>query len=246
MHLDEGQVQRLLHGELTTADALAVRRHLAECGTCRERVDVATDEEGDVLTALAALDHAVPAVSSGAIERRARATAVRRVPRAAGIVIALGIAGAAYAAPGSPLPAWLGALSGWVRGEPSVSQVTSSPSPLIPSDAAGIAVRPGASLTIAFTSWQTAGVARVRLADGGHVEVRAPNGAATFSSDADRLVIDNRGGAATFEIQIPRSAPRVEILVNGTRRYLKEGDRVAANESSEETGVHTIPMSRAP
>lgn len=246
MHLDEGQVQRLLHGELTPADALTVRRHLAECGPCRDEVDVATDEERDVFTALAALDHAVPAVSTSAIERRAHSTAVRRVPRAAGVVIALGVAGAAYAAPGSPLPAWLGALSGWIRGEPSVSQVASSPSPPAPSDAPGIAVPPGSSLTIAFTSWQTAGVARVRLADSAHVVVRAPNGAATFSSDADRLVIDNRGGTATFEIRIPRSARRVEILVNGTRRYLKEGDRVAANESRDEAGVHTIPLSRAP
>jgi hypothetical protein len=90
------------------------------------------------------------------------------------------------------------------------------------------------------------GLARVRLTDSAHVVVRAANGAATFSSDADRLVIDNRGGVGTFEIQIPRSAPRVEVLVNGARRYLKEGDRVTVNEPAEEPGVYAIPLSRAP
>ena len=143
MHLDDGQVQRLLHGELAPADALAARRHLAECVVCRERVDAATDEEAEVFAALAALDHAAPAVSIGAIERGAQVDAVRRLPWAAGIVIALGVAGVAYAMPGSPLPAWLGGLTSWIRGEPSVAQVVSSPSRPAASDAPGVAVPPG-------------------------------------------------------------------------------------------------------
>jgi hypothetical protein len=84
----------------------------------------------------------------------------------------------------------------------------------------------------------------VWLTDSAQVVVRAPGGAATFSSDADRLVIDNRGGTGTFEIQIPRTAPRVEILVDQIRRFLKEADRITANELPGAQGLYAIPLSR--
>ena len=120
------------------------------------------------------------------------------------------------------------------------------PSPPSPSPApavAGVPIAPGQRLIIAFTSSQAEGDAHVRLTDGAEVVVRAPSGAATFSSDADRLVIDNRGGTGTFEIQIPRTAPRVEIVVDRTRRFLKEADRVTASEGPAAPGVYAIPLS---
>jgi hypothetical protein len=242
MHLDEGQVQRLLHHELARAHEIAVRGHLAECVVCRERVTVAAQEESDVFALLGAVDHPVPVIAAGAIERKAHGRDTRRLKWAAGIVLALGIGGAAYAAPGSPLPRLLSVLTGRVRPGVEVSQSPSSPSPRGGAGVAGVAIAPGQHLLIVFTSLQAAGEARVSLTDGAEAIVRAPSGAATFSSDADRLVIDNRGGTGTFEIQVPRAAPRVEILVDAMRRFLKEGDRITANEPPGAPGLYVIPL----
>lgn len=217
MHLDEEQVQRLLHRELAPPLETAVREHLAECIECRGRVAQAEREEDEVHALLRHLDHPAPRVDPHAVAARARARGVRWVRWAAGIVVALGLAGAAYAAPGSPLPAWVEAVVRWVEG--GSAEV---PDPGV----AGIAVAPGRELVILFTSAQPEGQAEVSLTDGAEVVVRAPIGAATFTSDVDRLVIDNQGSPATFEIQIPRTAPRVEIRVAGDRIFLKEGSRV--------------------
>jgi len=99
---------------------------------------------------------------------------------------------------------------------------------------AGIAVAPGRALVILFTSPQVEGQAQVSLTDGTEVVVRAPSGTATFTADVDRLVIDNPGSRATFEIQIPRAAPWVEIRVQGVPIFLKEGSRV--------TGSYLLPL----
>jgi hypothetical protein len=244
MHLDEAQVQQLLHGELARVDETAAREHLAACIVCRDRVAVAAREEADVFAVLGAVDHPAPVIAVSAIEGRARAPDARRLKWAASVVLALGIAGAAYAAPGSPLPRLVGTLSGWMRPDPERAQTRSSPSPPGAASVAGVAIAPGQRLVIVFASSQAEGDAFVRLTDGAEVVVRAPSGAATFSSDADRLVIDNRGGTRTFEIQIPRTAPHVEILVERMRRFVKDADRIKANELPGEPGLYAVPLSR--
>ena len=80
------------------------------------------------------------------------------------------------------------------------------------------------------------------LIDGAEVVVRASIGAAIFSSDVDRLVIDNRGSSATFEIKVPRAAPRVEIRVGTDRIFLKEGPRVTTEKSTESRGTYLLPL----
>jgi hypothetical protein len=240
MHLDEDQVQRLLHGELGSSSE-AARAHLAACVACRERVAVAQREEADVFGLLTAVDDPVPSVDAAVIQKRARAPDARRLSWAAGIVLALGIAGVAYAAPGSPVQRWVTALVGRLRSGPGVTQ-QAPPTRASPLGMAGVAVDPGHNLLIAFTSTQTAGDVLVRMTDSTQVVVRAPSGSATFSSDADRLVIDNGAGSGTFEIDLPRSAPRVEISVRGMRRFLKEGHRVTGNTRPDAAGVYAIPL----
>ena len=175
-------------------------------------------EDAELFSLLGALDHPVPRVDARAVA----ALATRRRPAylrwAAGIVLGLGLAGAAYALPGSPLRAWVRAL---VHGTaPGPTQADSG--------FAGIAVAPGQGLSVVFTARQAVGSADVILTDSAEVVVRALTGAATFTSAADRLVIENTGSDATFEIQIPRAAPRVEILVEGSSILLKAGDHLTA------------------
>ena len=80
------------------------------------------------------------------------------------------------------------------------------------------------------------------LTAGAEVVVRAPAGSATFTSLASRLVIGNHGPAATFDIEIPRTAARVEVLVEGGRIFLKEGHNVTVSDSGGGTGPYVLPL----
>src|SRR5918995_1770224 len=103
MHLDEEQVQRALHRELRPDARSAVDDHLSTCPECRSKLLQAESEESWVLERLSTLDHVPPPVTVGSVMARARRSAAW-TRLAAGIILALGAAGVAYAAPGSPLP----------------------------------------------------------------------------------------------------------------------------------------------
>lgn len=242
MHLDEEQAQRLLHGELPGSAEAVARAHLAECADCRERIAEAEREERQVDALLRHVDHDPPRISARAVARRARAQDLGWARWAAGIIIALGIAGAAYASPGSPLPAWLDAIAEWIEGP--VDRPGSDSAPVLPQDSAvaGIAVAPGRELIILFTSSQAEGQVRISLTDSADVVVRAPIGTATYTADAERLVIDNQGSVSTFEVQIPRAASRVEIRLAGDRIFLKEGRRITTDQSTIEGGPYVLPL----
>lgn len=178
-------------------------------------------EDKAVYALLRHLDHPAPPLDAQTIAARARRRRFAPARRAAGIILTLGVAGAAYAAPGSPLPAWVKSATDWIAGGPERPTETG---------VSGLAIAPGRALVIRFRSPQDAGRVMVSLTDGAEVRVRAPIGAATFTSDVDQLVIDNRGPAATFAIEIPRSAPRVEIRVGDKPIYLKEGSRITTGQ----------------
>ena len=231
MHLDEERVQRLLHGELSREARNSALEHLAACAECRGRVDGAEREERVVGALLREIDDPAPPIDAETIASLARESRQSgdggSLRRAAGFLLALGLAGAtyaAYAAPGSPLPAWTASVAGWLGGRHHESAPAVAPAE--GAGVAGIAVDPGTSLLILFTSPEAAGRARVTLTDGPDVAVHAPIGAATFTTDAERLVIDNHGASATYRIEIPRGAPRVEIRVGSVPIFLKEGARV--------------------
>ena len=219
MHLDEDQVERLLHRELAGSAEASAREHLAACPDCRRRVVQAEREEEEVYALLRQLDHPPPQVNARAVAARTRTRDIGWARWAASIVLALGVAAAAYAAPGSPVRAWVQAVADRIGGRPRAGAPDRG--------AAGIAVVPGQKLVIVFTSLQAEGHAVVALSDGAEVVVRAPSGAATFTTDADRLVVDNHGATANFQVQIPGAAPRVEIWVNGVRVFLKDGASVS-------------------
>ncbi len=242
MHLDEEQLQRLLHGELNAGDTRDARGHLAACDDCRERLVMAERDEGEIFGLLRQVDHPLPRVHAEALAARARNIGLVWGRWAAGILLVLGAAGAAYAVPGSPIRQWMRSAAAWIAREDRVSPAPRQAS--VPTaSAAGIAAVPGRNYVIAFLSAEPGGQARVSLTDGAEVTVRAPSGAARFTSAADRLLIDNQGSGATFEIEIPRTAPRVEIRVAGKRIFLKQGERIAAPHSAEVRGEYLIGLS---
>ncbi|MCI0372756.1 MAG: hypothetical protein L0214_15595, partial [candidate division NC10 bacterium] len=99
----------------------------------------------------------------------------------------------------------------------------------------------GDRLVVRFDSAQATGEVLVSLTDAGEVTVRAPAGAVTFTSDSELLSIHNPEASASYALEIPRSAPRVEIQVAGARIFLKEGDRVTAAAPPAE-GLYRLPL----
>jgi hypothetical protein len=243
VHPDEEQLQRLLHGELSPGTERGLRDHLAECAECRDRLVAAKRDESEIFALLRQVDHPLPRVSAEAVAARALGGRVEWARWAAGILLLLGMAGAAYALPGSPVRSWVRSLVLWVS---SSKQQPAAPSqPQLPAErAAGIAALPGPSFVIVFESPEPGGQARVSLTSGEQVTVRAPLGAANFTSAADRLVIDNQGIGATYDIEIPRAAPRVEIRVAGTRIFLKDSSRVVS-DAVEERGSYALSLDTA-
>ena len=231
MHLDEERLQRLVHGELTTPDEADARGHVASCEECALRLALAEREEREVEALLARVDEPAPWVSADAVMRRARmeeATPSERGPRPAharrwavmlSAAVLLGST-AVLAMRASSLREW---MNHTLVGAGAGTRTRSLPQP-IDSRAGGIAVEPGDRLTIVFSTPQDQGGVRVSLSDGAEVEIQGPPGAASFTSEAQRLVVDNRG-AAVFEIRVPRSAPWIEIQVASSRVFLKDGSR---------------------
>jgi hypothetical protein len=258
MHPDDEVIQRLAHGELAAAKGRAVAEHLRACSGCRER-RARLDEEDEQLDALLRhLDAPQPRVTLEQVVARARESQVAQGSRsmpatapprrglpwvrwAAAIVIALGVASGAYAAPGSPLPGWLDAVQAWMRGGSQAASSGASSTPEPSRSPAGIAVDPGRSLAIVFASPQESGSLTILLGEGTQVVVRATGGAPGFGSELDRIVIENQGSTSDFEIEIPRGAPRVEVLVGQVRVFLLEGSRVTTRGASGDDGRFTVP-----
>jgi hypothetical protein len=242
MHLDEEQVQRLLHGELGGPAATSVRHHLDTCPECRFRMTEAEGEEAWVLDRLGRLDHARPKLTAEAIlgARPRRASGWGRM--AAGIFLTLAAAGVAYAAPGSPLPRVIDRIINLVSRAPE-RPVKPAPSPSAKESQAGIAVAPGTRLTIVFLGDQSEDTAIISLTDSAEVMVRALGGTTTFTSEHDRLAIGHQGGPATFEILIPRTAPSVEVRAGGRRLLLKEGSGIITVARPNQEGQYLLPLS---
>ena len=241
MHLDEEQVQRFLHRELPATAAVAVEEHLAACPACQEMVALARHEIAEVDDLLGKIDHPLPKVTAETIIRQAAGRGPQWGRWAAGVLLVLVLGGVAYAAPGSPVPRWTQALVSWAGGREDALPL--APTPQTPrAEMAGVAVTPGARLIIMFASTQPLGQAQVSLTEGGEVVVRTISGGATFTSDVDRLLIQNPGSTADFEIEIPRTAPRVEIRVGGSRIFLKDGARVTTETPSDSAGIFSLPL----
>jgi anti-sigma factor RsiW len=227
MHLDDELLQRLIDRELSPEAADPVRGHLETCAACRDRVARAGREEVEIGRLLQLLDHPAPPVTPDRIAARVRPRRLRGIRWAAMLLLAAGLAGVAYAAPGSPLRAWITSLRQPTEAPLGPSVPAGEPPRSQDSGLAGIAVPPGTRLVLQFASRQEAGAAVVTLAaTATEVTVRAPAGAATFVAGPDSLLIDNRGAGAGYAIEIPADAPRVEIRLAGTRIFLKDGATV--------------------
>ncbi|HZI73850.1 MAG TPA: hypothetical protein VFD73_07440, partial [Gemmatimonadales bacterium] len=107
MHLGEEQIQRLLEHDGESFPGGHGQEHLQSCAECRARLAEAEREESWLFERLHLLDHPVPAVSLREVISRSRRRLPPWVRVAAGVLLAVATAGAAYAFPGSALPHWV-------------------------------------------------------------------------------------------------------------------------------------------
>jgi hypothetical protein len=245
MHLEAEQIQRLIHGELEAPARAALSRHLGECGDCRRRLEEADLDEKRVLDLLREVDQEAPLVTAPMLARRARRERSAWHRKAAGVVLALMATGAvAYAVPDSPIRGWLERATAWVGMTVPSNSPRSGEAPF--REANGIAVAPGERFAVRFTAEQSKGVVIVSMTDENEVVARVLDGTATFTTALQGLLIDNRGSAADYAIDLPKSAPQVEILIAGRRAWLKQKDRVLTEAPIGPSGGYVIPLAPKP
>jgi hypothetical protein len=239
MHLNDDRIQRLIDGELTVADERSARAHVAECASCRERVDAA-DDASAVSTLLMALDGPTPAIPFERIEVRARTRRPMPWTRSAiGWAAAVVVAVAAVAAPGSPVPGWVGGAVRWVSG---ASPPATAPAPAPEADGAGIAVDPGASFVIEIQDRGVGGTVIVLWTDDDRVAVRSSLAGTAFTSSTDRLVVAIDRDSVTLEVAVPRTAPRVEIRAGDRILWLGQEGRISVPSTPGPDGAYRISI----
>jgi anti-sigma factor RsiW len=230
MHLDEETIQRLLDGELDPAAQAAARAHLPACPGCRDRLAETEREEARMRELLGRLDGAPAAADPEAALARARGGRPEWLRRAAVVAFAVAAAGAAYALPGSPVRGWIARWTG--GGEPPAVKESA---------ASGVSVPAGERFTIRFEAAQARGAVTVTVTDRADVLVRALGGAPRFTSDPERLTVANAGSAADYEVELPRTAPQVEILVGERTVFRKLGTRVET-AGPDTGGAYRLPL----
>jgi hypothetical protein len=83
--------------------------------------------------------------------------------------------------------------------------------------------------------------ATVSLTSGDEVLVRSLDGA-NFHSDVDRLLVESNTPGARFEVEIPRSAPSVEIRVGGQVVFQKKSSRIVTSALRSKDGSYRLML----
>jgi hypothetical protein len=80
------------------------------------------------------------------------------------------------------------------------------------------------------------------LTEGPDVVARALDAEVTFTTDVARLIIENSASTSSYEIELPKSAPWIEIQVGHRRLLLKDGPQVIASASPDALGRYILPL----
>ena len=203
---------------------------MTTCSACRLLF-----QDREIAELLEHLDEPAPDVSVHDLIVRAEQRGMPSYLRwAAGVLLMAVAAGAAYAAPWSPVPRWIDGLTGTV-------DVPIPESPSEPRYVAGVVVPLGDRLEIELHP-QGTGTIHVVLDEVPDVTVEAVNGPATFDSQAERLVVEGAQGP-DYRITIPRDAALVEVLVGATSVFRLESGEVLTIAQSVAAGRYQIAFS---
>ena len=222
MHLSDRQLELIRRSEMAEPEARSARAHIVGCEDCAQRLRALSREEAKMENLLRLLDHEPPRIGVDAVIRRARARP-RRAPSllAAGIAILFVVAGAA-AMPGSPVRQWLARLRS--EGHTSVPQQPApEPEGRNSTFAPGISLTPDGAFDLVFEAPQADGSIRITLSPGAELAVRPIGGAVGYSVRPEGVWVQNAGSRTSYEVVLPRDAPRVRIRVADVEIFAKDG-----------------------
>ena len=242
MHVDSGDLQRLLHGELPRALESEVRAHLDACATCREEMATAENEEAELKALLARVDHPPPRVEPASLMARGGGDRIPWMRWAAGFLLGMGVSGVVYAAPGSPVPGWISTFAEQIS-EPQTVPAEGVRAPDgAASDGGGIRVDPGDRLIIDLSGVVEGSQAKIILSGVARVEASTSSGTPSFTLNPGQLAIDGLG-PDTIQITIPLSAPYVQIRADQRMAVVKDGESLrTAGGDLTGLGPFLIPL----
>jgi hypothetical protein len=234
-HPSDGTLQAYLDDELPFPERAAVESHLGACGGCSS--EKAALERAAAVFASAVERLPEPAVTlleaRAGVARRSRAAERAREPvrlfgwsLARAALLLLGLAAVASATiPGSPLRRWIQDLLADAPVAPAEAPGVAESPPPPPVAEVSVAPEQG-RVRVTLLDLPADASVRVRLVDGPRAAVLAVGGAAgaRFTTGPGRIEV--RGPTAPggeVLVQLPRSAARAEVLVDGRPYLVKDG-----------------------
>ena len=241
MHADIERLQRLLDDQLDPSEASRLREHLDTCATCQTAFERASTDWIEMDALLRHLDHPLPDVDPLSLVDASRPDGWRKqLASAAMVVVGLGLASVAWAAPGSPIQGWFASLSSWVSGGESAGSGTSSTDVR----SGGGMLTPGEDLQIDFAAHPGGGRVRIRLTDDSLVGVQTLGGAASFSDEDEgrRLVVTPLESPTEYGIDVPRSASRVVVRFDEVVIFRKDGRNISSLSQPDSLGQWMVRL----
>jgi hypothetical protein len=174
--------------------------------------------------------------------------AVRRPPRfsalAAGIALACAAAAAAAAVPNSPVRLWLESLIGTARSGEQQAAVSppAEPERQKAKGAGGISIVPVHKLEITFLGNQESGEIRVAFRDDERVSVQSTEAGPAYAIQKDRIVVNNAGSTASYEIGLPRALSTARISIASDIVFRSEAGTVSSEARPDREGRYIIPL----
>ena len=214
MHPSDGALLALIHGELTSGEAAAVRSHLSGCAACAQRESALRTGDTEVGALLRLLDHPVPRLTVP--QGRSARHGLRRAALAASLAVVL--AGAAAAAvPGTALNRWIRSrLDGAPPTAPRVASPTPAVGPTAPAQAAGgVEIPTPRALVVTFAEPEPGGVLTVSATSRADASLQAYGGDVAYQVGDGRIEVDNRSPAGRYTLEVPATLPRLTVLVAG-------------------------------
>lgn len=230
MHLDDGVLIAFADNALAPPERAETAEHVLACRECRKRLDELNDASETLASALALLDaphdaeRARRALESRLAGQRTSWNA-RSFVRAAGLILVLA-AGASAAVPGSPVRTWIRAV---ITPEP----VLEAPARTLDTTSAVSIAPVNGRIEIAVLDPDAGTTLRVRSVDEEQATVTVPQPAAPprFRTSPGRIEV--QGVSGVVEIDVPRSAEHVSILVNDEPYVEGSGATLRATVTAE-------------
>ena len=234
MHLDLETIARFVDGELTADEMTRAADHLDVCEECAETFSQLSTVDDFVWEALAHADPEPPRVDAGSLIGQARRRSVPSWMRwAAALALTAVGAGAAYAAPGSPLPGWLGRADS--DPGPSETQGVERIGGIVMDDAEPLSIR----IDVVAGRGQLV----ITTDTGQGIAVETSESGATFDSDIGRVVVVAGGTwGGDVLVNVPPTATSVTVALGSRVVWRQVADDVDTDIPEGPAGTYRMPL----